>query len=50
MNRNILYNDVMNIYLIVIEGKHGANDAGDYSYHGYYIINFFHFRLTFKKA
>ena len=40
INRTIIYGNMMNISLIVIEGKYGAIDTYDSSCHGYYIIKF----------
>ena len=40
MNRTIPDGNVMNVSLIIIEGKYDAIDAGDFLCHGYYIINF----------
>ena len=40
INRNILDGNVMNISLIIMEGKYGAIDTDNYSCHGYYIIKF----------
>ena len=39
-NRNILDGNVMNISLIITDGKYGAIDTGDSPCHGYYIIKF----------
>ena len=36
----ILDGNVMNMSLIIMEGKYGAIDADDPPCHGYYIINF----------
>ena len=41
INRTILDGNVMNIYLIIMEGKYVAINLDGYSYHGYYIINFY---------
>ena len=44
MNKNlknsqtIIEGDVMNIYLIIMEGNYGAIDADDSTCHGYYVI------------
>ena len=40
INRTIIDGNVMNTYLIIIEGKHGTIDTDDYLCHGYYIIKF----------
>ena len=36
----ILDDNVMKMYLIIMEGKYGAIDADDYSCHAYYTIKF----------
>ena len=38
INKTILDGNVMNMYLIIMEGNYGAIDADDFLYHGYYII------------
>ena len=38
INKNLLYGNDMNMYLIIIEVKYGAIDANNYTCHGYYII------------
>ena len=38
INKTILDGNVMNMYLIIMEGNYGAIDADDSLYHGYYII------------
>ena len=38
INQTILDDNVMNMYLIIMEGKYGDIDADDSSCHGYYII------------
>ena len=40
INENILEVNVINMYLIIMEGKYGTIDTDDYSCHGYYIIKF----------
>ena len=40
INRTIIDGNVMNIYLIIMEGKYGAIGTDYYSFHGYYIIKF----------
>ena len=37
INRTILDGNVMNMSLIIIEGKYGAIDTGDFLCHGYFI-------------
>ena len=41
INRTILDGNVMNMSLIITEGKYGAIDTDDSSCHDYYIIMFF---------
>ena len=36
----ILHGNVMNIFLIILEGKYGAIDTDDYSYHGYALCSY----------
>ena len=38
INWNIIVGNLLNMYLIVMEGENGAIDADDSSCHGYYII------------
>ena len=40
INRTILDGNVMNMYLVIMEGKFGAIDTDDSSCHGYYTIKF----------
>ena len=40
IKQTILDGNVMNMSLIIIEGKYGALDTDNYSCNGYYIINF----------
>ena len=47
INRTILDGNVMNMSLIITEGKYGAIDTDDYSCHGYYIIKFSSSPYTF---
>ena len=37
--KNIFDANQMNIYLIIVEGNHGADDSDGSTCHGYYIIN-----------
>ena len=48
VNRTILDSNVMNMSLIITEGKYGAIDTDEYSYHGYYIIRFYSFTYTLQ--
>ena len=41
INQTILDGNVMNMSLIILEGKYGAIDTNDYSRNGYYIIKFY---------
>ena len=40
INQPILDDIVVNMYLIIMEGKYGAIDVDDNSWHCYYIIKF----------
>ena len=48
INRTIIYGNVINMYLIVMELKYGAIDTDDYSCRGYYIIKFSSSPYTFQ--
>ena len=48
INQTILGGNVMNMSLIITEGKYGAIDTDEYSYHGYYIIRFYSFTYTLQ--
>ena len=41
INRNILDGNLMNMYLIIMEGNDSAIDDDDYTCHVYYIIIFY---------
>ena len=44
----ILDGNLMNMYLIIMEGKYCAIDTGDYSCRGYYIIKFSSYPYTLQ--
>ena len=48
INRTILDGNVMNIYLIITEGKYGSIDTDYYSCNGYYIIKFSSYTYTLQ--
>ena len=50
IKRSIFDSNVMDMSLIITEGKYGAIDADDYSCHGYYIIKNCHLHLTFNQT
>ena len=48
INITILDGNVMNVYLIVMEGNYGSIDADDCLWHGYYIIKFYSYPYTLQ--
>ena len=48
INLTIIYCNVMNMSLIIVEVKYGTIDANDYSCHGYYIIKFSAYLYTLQ--
>ena len=49
INQNIIGGNVLNMYLIIMEGNYGAIDADDSSCHGYYIINLSSYQDTLQS-
>ena len=49
INRTIIDGNVMNMYLIIMEGKYGATDAHNFSCHGYYIIKISSYPYTLQS-
>ena len=49
INQTIIDGNVMNMYLIIMEGKYGAIDTNDSSCHGYYIIKFPSYTYTLQS-
>ena len=50
INKTILDANVMNMSLIITEGKYVAIDTDDSSFHAYYIIKFHHLHIPFNKT
>ena len=50
INHTIFDGNVMNMYLIIMEGKYGAIDYDDSSCHSYYIIKKKHPHIPFKQT
>ena len=49
INLTILYGNVINMSLVIMEGKYVAIDADGYSCHGYYIIKFSSYPYTLQS-
>ena len=49
INWTVLDGNVMNMYLIFMEGKYGAIDTDNYLCHGYYIIKFSSYPYTLQS-